>query len=112
MVQQMPQPLDAVFHALSDPTRRAMLRSLAEGERSVTALAAPFDMSLPAASKHVRVLEAAGLLRRRVEGRVHWCRLQAAPLAEAEAWLSFYAAFWAQRLDALERALNEDGKGE
>ncbi|GAB4195169.1 MAG: metalloregulator ArsR/SmtB family transcription factor [Thalassobaculales bacterium] len=108
----MPQPLDAVFHALSDPTRRAMLRSLAEGERSVTALAAPFDMSLPAASKHVRVLEAAGLLRRRVEGRVHWCRLQAAPLAEAEAWLSFYAAFWTQRLDALERVLNEDGKGE
>lgn len=97
--------LDAVFHALSDATRRAMLRSLSEGERSVGDLAAPHAMSLAGASKHIRMLEKAGLVRREVRGRTHICRLDAAALQEAQAWLTFYERFWTHRLDALERAL-------
>lgn len=80
-------PLDGVFHALSDPTRRAMLRALAAGPHSVGALAAPFEISLAAASKHVRALERAGLLARQVQGRTHRCTLQAGGLARASAWL-------------------------
>lgn len=80
-------PLDGVFHALSDPTRRAMLRALAAGPHSVGALAAPFEISLAAASKHVRALERAGLLARQVQGRTHRCTLQAGGLARAAAWL-------------------------
>jgi DNA-binding transcriptional ArsR family regulator len=106
------QRLDDVFHALADPTRRAMLRSLASGERNIGELAAPHAMSLPAASKHVRVLEAAGLVRRRVEGRVHRLSLEPAPLADADAWLSFYEAYWRERLEALDALLRaEDGAG-
>jgi DNA-binding transcriptional ArsR family regulator len=105
MVEQEPPHLDAVFRALADPTRRAMLRRLAEGERSIGELAAPFRMSFAGASKHVRALEGAGLVRRRVHGRTHLCRLEAAPLAEADEWLRFYRGFWGGRLDALERAL-------
>lgn len=106
------QRLDDVFHALADPTRRAMLRSLAGGERNIGELAAPHAMSLPAASKHVRVLEAAGLVRRRVEGRVHRLSLEPAPLADADAWLSFYEAHWRERLEALDGLLRaEDGAG-
>ncbi len=109
--QQRSATLDAVFHALSDSTRRAMLGKLAEGECSVSALAAPFSMSLAGASKHVKVLEAAGLVRRRVAGRIHYCRLDAARLAEAEAWLRHYERFWNTRLDALESLLRaEDEK--
>jgi DNA-binding transcriptional ArsR family regulator len=104
MVEQQ-QRLDAVFHALSDPTRRAMLRRLAEEERSVGELAAPFRMSLAAASKHVKSLERAGLVRRRIEGRTHYCRLEPGPLAVADDWLRFYERFWSERLDALEREL-------
>ena len=99
--------LDDVFRALADPTRRAMLRSLAGGDRNIRALAEPFAMSFAAASKHVKVLEGAGLVRRRVEGRSHVCRLQAAPLAAAEEWLRFYEQFWNQRLDALEALLKQ-----
>jgi len=95
------QALDHVFHALADPTRRGMLRRLAEGERSVGDLAAPFRMSLAAASKHVRALERAGLVRRTIRGRTHLCRLDAQPLAGAQDWLRFYETFWAERLDAL-----------
>jgi DNA-binding transcriptional ArsR family regulator len=101
-------PLDGVFQALSDPTRRAMLRSLAGGERNIGELAAPFAMSFAAASKHVRVLETAGLLRRRVEGRVHLCRIEAGPLAAVEQWLAFYQGYWSSSLDALEAALKAD----
>ena len=99
--------LDAVFHALSDPTRRHMLRRLAEGERSIGDLAAPFSMSFAGASKHVRALERAGLIRRTVRGRTPLGRLDPRPLAAADGWLRFYERFWTDRLDALEAALSE-----
>lgn len=99
--------LDRVFSALSDPTRRALLRQLARGERSISELAEPFQMSLPAVSKHIRVLEHAGLLSRRIEGRVHWCRLAAEPMKEAVQWLERYRAFWGEGLDTLAKYLEE-----
>jgi DNA-binding transcriptional ArsR family regulator len=97
--------LDAIFHALGDATRRQMLRDLAQGERTVTELAEPFEMSLAAASKHIKALEGAGLIRRQVQGRTHICRLDARPLARASEWLDFYEQFWNARLDVLERLL-------
>ncbi len=100
--------LDGVFHALSDPTRRAMLRHLASGERNIGELAAHFNMSFAAASKHVRVLEAAGLLRRKVEGRRHVCRMEPSPLAAADKWLRYYERFWSRQLDALEALLKAE----
>jgi DNA-binding transcriptional ArsR family regulator len=100
-----PEQLDIVFHALADPTRRQMLRELALRERTVTELANPFDMSLAAASKHVKVLERAGLLKRTIRGRTHTCRLDPDPLGAAHTWLRFYERFWNDRLDALEREL-------
>lgn len=108
MVEQQAQHLDNIFHALSDPTRREMLHSLARKERTVTELAAPFRMSLAAASKHVKVLENAGLIRRTVQGRTHVCRLAPEPLADAHEWLRFYERFWNERLDALERELKAE----
>jgi DNA-binding transcriptional ArsR family regulator len=108
MVEQGPAYLDAVFHALSDSTRRAMLRDLSGGERSIGELAAPFAMSFAGASKHVRVLETAGLVRREVRGRTHHCRLDAARLAEAEAWLRHYERFWTGKLDALDALLRAE----
>lgn len=105
MVEQDTARLDAVFQALSDVTRRDMLRTLAAGERTVGELAAPHAMSFAGASKHVKMLERAGLVRRRVQGRSHLCSLDAAALAEADAWLRFYSSFWNDRLDALEVAL-------
>jgi DNA-binding transcriptional ArsR family regulator len=105
MVEKRADRLNAVFRALGDPTRRVMLRRLAAGERTVGELADPFPMSLAAASKHVQVLERAGLVRRRIEGRVHHCRLDAGRLSEAEEWLSYYRRFWTGRLDALEELL-------
>jgi len=110
MVARRSISLDGVFHALSDPTRRAMLRTLAAGERPIGELAAPFRMSFAAASKHVRVLENAGLVRRRVEGRRHVCRIETSPLAAAERWLRFYERFWTKRLDALEALLKSDSQ--
>ena len=110
MVEQQGGLLDDVFHALADPTRRAMLQRLASGERNIGELAAPFRMSFAAVSKHVRVLEDAGLVRRRVQGRVHICRIEPAPLAAAEEWLRYYERFWTRRLDALDALLKaEDG---
>jgi DNA-binding transcriptional ArsR family regulator len=100
--------MDEIFHALSDGTRRAMLRDLAHGERTVGALAEPYPMTLAAASKHIRVLEKAGLVRREVRWRTHTCRLNAAPLKRAMDELAFYERFWTERLDTLERLLNED----
>jgi DNA-binding transcriptional ArsR family regulator len=100
--------LDAVFHALADSTRRGMLRSLASGRRNISELAAPFSMSFAAASKHVRVLEDAGLVRRRVKGRSHVCRIVPSPLAAADKWLRFYERFWSQRLDALDAFLKAE----
>ena len=108
MVSQRSASLDDVFHALADPTRRAMLRTLSAGPRNIRELAEPFNMTFVAASKHVRVLESAGLLRRKVEGRSHYCRLNPKPLAGAHAWLAFYEQFWTERLDALEALLNAE----
>lgn len=105
MVERQSPRLDAVFHALGDATRRRMLLDLTDGERSVTQLAEPFDMSLAAASKHIKALEGAGLIRREVRGRTHICRLEAKPLSDANDWLQFYERFWNSRLDELERLL-------
>jgi DNA-binding transcriptional ArsR family regulator len=110
MVEQMDAPLDAIFRALSDDTRRRMLSELARGDRTVTQLAEPFDMSLAAASKHIKTLEGAGLLRREVRGRTHVCRIDARPLAQANEWLRHYEAFWNSRLDALEALLRAPTK--
>ncbi len=110
MVKQQGALLDDVFHALADPTRRAMLRSLAAGERNIGELAAPFRMSFAAASKHVKVLESAGLVRRRVQGRSHICRIEPAPLAAAEKWLRDYERFWTERLDALDSLLKTEDR--
>jgi DNA-binding transcriptional ArsR family regulator len=107
MVELETPELDTVFHALGDATRRRMLRELAGGERTVGQLAEPFAMSLAAASKHIKTLEHAGLIRREVRGRTHLCRLAPGPLASAHQWLSFYEDFWTDRLDALERLLRE-----
>lgn len=100
--------LDAVFHALADPTRRAMLGHLAERELTIGELATPFSMSFAGASKHVRVLENAGLVTRTIRGRTHLCRLQAARLAEADAWLRRYERFWNEKLDTLESLLRAE----
>jgi DNA-binding transcriptional ArsR family regulator len=100
--------MNSIFHALGDGTRRRMLRDLAVGERTVSELAKPFAMSLAAASKHIRVLEGAGLIQREVRGRTHVCRLEPGPLASAHEWLSFYERFWTSRLDILDRLLRED----
>jgi DNA-binding transcriptional ArsR family regulator len=100
--------LDSVFHALGDATRRRMLRELARGEQTVGQLAEPLAMSLAAASKHIKALENAGLIRREVRGRTHLCRLAPGPLASAHQWLSFYERFWTGRLDVLERLLREE----
>src|SRR5258708_34250823 len=109
MVDQHAAQLDAVFHPLADPTRRRMLRSLADSdsELSIGELAAPFRMSFAGASKHVKYLESAGLVRRTVQGRQHLCRLDAERLADADQWLRFYERFWSDRLDALERELRK-----
>jgi DNA-binding transcriptional ArsR family regulator len=93
--------LDLVFRALGDRTRRALLTRLAAGPAMVTDLAQPFDMSLAAVSKHLKVLERAGLIARAVDGRVHRCSLDAAVMQEADAWLAQYRAFWEGTLDAL-----------
>jgi DNA-binding transcriptional ArsR family regulator len=103
-----PVGMDAVFHALAHGARRTMLRRLAERELTVGELAEPLAMSLAAASKHVQVLERAGLVRRTVTGRRHVCRLEAAPLASAQAWLTFYEHHWNERLDALEALFTPD----
>jgi DNA-binding transcriptional ArsR family regulator len=110
MVEQSSQPLDSVFRALGDPTRRAMLRSLAAGERNIGDLAAPFRMSFAAASKHVKVLEGAGLVRRKVQGRRHICRIQPAPLAAADEWLRFYERLWKEQLERLDTLLQAEDR--
>ena len=108
MVELEALQLDTVFHALGDATRRRMLRELASGERTVSQLAEPFAMSLAAASKHIKSLENAGLIRREVRGRTHLCRLDPGPLASAHQWLSFYKRFWTDRLEVLERLLRTE----
>lgn len=104
----MVERLDATFHALADPTRRGMLATLAQGERSIGELAEPYRMSFEGASKHVRVLEGAGLVARRKVGRTQLCRLQAGPLGEADQWLRQWERFWNLRLDRLEALIAEE----
>jgi DNA-binding transcriptional ArsR family regulator len=108
MVELKKPPLDAVFHALADGTRRAMLERLATRPHNVGELAAPFSMSLAAASKHLQVLERAGLVTREIQGRSHMCSLDAAPMHAGAEWLRHYELFWTQRLDALEALLKQD----
>ncbi len=94
--------LNRVFHALGDPTRRAILDRLAAGEATVSRLSRPFDLSFAAVSKHLGVLENAGLVTRRARGRERLCRINPEALADARAWLEFHERFWTDRLDALE----------
>ena len=113
MVKDQSATLDRIFHALAHPARRTMLGRLAEGERNLSELAAPLRMSFPAASKHVRVLERARLVRRRVVGRTHLCRIEGRPLGDANAWLERYRRHWEgafQRLDALLDEMKEKEK--
>ena len=110
MVEYLPSSLDQVFAAVADPTRRAILQALSERPATIGEIARPFSVSLNAVSKHVMVLERAGLLRREVHGREHVCRLQARPLEDATAWLEHYRQFWEVRLDALERYVSNKMK--
>lgn len=100
--------LDTTFHALADPTRRGMLASLALGEKSIGELAEPFAMSFAGASKHVKVLEDAGLIARRKVGRSHLISIDAKPLEEAERWMRQWEKFWNSRLDRLEALLDQE----
>ena len=100
-------PLSQTFAALADPTRRAILARLCAGEATVSELAEPFDMSLPAVSKHLKVLERAGLVARSREAQWRPCRLDAAPLKDAAGWLERYRQFWEQSLDRLQDYLDE-----
>lgn len=107
MVEQLAE-MDAVFQALSHSARRDMLGRLADRDRTVSELAEPYQMSLAAASKHVKVLERAGLIQRSVRGRQHVCRLAPQPLEKASEWLRFYERFWTGRLDSLEAMFRDD----
>ena len=99
--------LDLVFHALAHPARRAIIRQLSGGERNLSELASPLRMTFPAATKHVRVLEGAKLVRRRVVGRQHLCRLHAAPLKDAMLWTEQFRRYWEARFQALDALLDE-----
>ena len=111
MVNDRAPSLDRIFHALAHPARRVILRNLALGERNLSELARPLRMSFPAASKHVRVLERARLVRRRVAGRQHLCRLSARPLEEATRWTEQFRAHWEGRFQALDALLEEMKSG-
>ncbi len=108
MVKYRSHDLDRVFAALADPTRRRILERLAEGQTRVTRLAKPFSMSLPAVSKHLRVLEGAGLLRRHRHGREHHLELEAQPMREALRWMERYRRFWEGSLEALADYLDKE----
>jgi DNA-binding transcriptional ArsR family regulator len=108
----MTDQLSETFGALADPTRRAILARLASGEASVTELAAPFEMSMPAISKHLKVLERAGLIARGREAQWRPCRLQAAPLQDVAGWIEHYRRFWEQSFDRLDDYLRELKKRE
>jgi DNA-binding transcriptional ArsR family regulator len=110
MVKYSSKALNRTFAALADPTRRRILAHLARGDKRVTHLARPHDMSLPAVSKHLRVLEKAGLLRRRRYGRVHEMRLEAKPLKQAARWVEEYRKFWEGSLDRLAEYLERTSK--
>lgn len=107
MVNYTENELNTIFSALSDPTRRAMLSRLINEDMSVADLSQPFAMTKPAITKHLKVLEKAGLLSRTIEGRVHRCRIKPEPLKAVSQWVSFYEQFWNKKLDALDSYLNE-----
>jgi DNA-binding transcriptional ArsR family regulator len=110
MVEYQSAMLDQVFAAVADPTRRAILATLSRKPATIGEIARPFPMSLNAISKHIKTLERAGLIRREVMGRKHYCRLQPRRLRQAAAWLEHQRAFWEARLDALERHIGATGK--
>jgi len=112
MVKYNNSDLDKVFHALADTTRRAILAKLANGDALVTELAEPFDMSLPAISKHLTVLEKAGLLNRHKDGRIRRCELNAGPLETAADWIKYYQEFWETKLDSLAEYLEKNRQNE
>ena len=107
MVKCSPRLLSRTFAALADPTRRRILEHLASGDRCVTDLAKPHSMSLPAVSKHLSILEKAGLVSRRRRGRLHSLKLQAAPMQQAQAWIEEYRKFWEGSFDRLEEYLKK-----
>jgi DNA-binding transcriptional ArsR family regulator len=107
MVKCSPRLLNRTFAALADPTRRLILEHLAHGDRCVTDLARPYSMSLPAVSKHLRILENAGLVSRRRRGRVHSLKLQAAPMKQASQWIEEYRKFWEESFDRLDEYLKQ-----
>jgi DNA-binding transcriptional ArsR family regulator len=110
MVELNDTVLDRVFHALADPSRRAILGRLATGEHTISELAEPLPMSLAAVSKHIKVLEDSGLVQRKVRWRTHVCSLNADPLAAAQRWLDFYESFWSERFDALNELFSNKKK--
>ncbi|TDR43861.1 ArsR family transcriptional regulator [Tahibacter aquaticus] len=110
MVEDSSPQLDAVFHALADPTRRSLLRRLSQQPQSVGELAAPFALTLAGVSKHLKVLEAAGLVQRSVQGRTHLCSLDARPLHAGVEWMRYYEQFWNQRLDVLQSLLEAEDR--
>ena len=112
MVKYQSETLDFTFAALADPTRRAILERLSTGDSSVTALAAPFDVSLPAISKQLRVLERAGLLVQQKDGRIRRCKLEAQPMKEAVDWIAQYRRFWEAKLESLASYLEDFTPGE
>ena len=112
MVNYTSKQLDPVFAALADSTRRAILARLGHGEATVTEVAEPFATSLPAISKHIKVLEEAGLVARRKDGRTHHLRLVASPLKNVVQWLEQYQGFWETQFDSLEQFLKESGDGQ
>jgi DNA-binding transcriptional ArsR family regulator len=112
MVLDSSPRLDRVFHALAHPARRAIIRQLAGGERNLSELASPLRMTFPAATKHVRVLERATLVRRRIVGREHLCRLHAAPLGDAMHWTGQFRRHWEARFESLDTLLDEMQSGE
>jgi len=110
MVKHRPNTLDAVFSALSDPTRRTILEQLSKGQHSVTELADPHDMSMPAISKHLRVLEDAGLIVRSKDGRLRRCSLSSQPMKAAADWLERYREFWEAKFEALDTLVSSSKK--
>jgi DNA-binding transcriptional ArsR family regulator len=112
VVKYSPGSLDATFAALADPTRRAILARLAEGESTVGELAEPFEISLPAVSRHLKVLETAGLVARERDGRVHRLHLETGALADAMQWIAYYGRFWEEQLDSLGRFLSDSAEPE
>lgn len=110
MVNNEEQKLNRIFSALSDPTRRQMLLRMSAEEMSVANLSEPFDISKSAITKHLKILESAGLLHRTIEGRVHRCRLDPEPLAVVSNWVNFYEEFWNKKFDALEAYLVTEDK--